>query len=36
MPIEGLTIRRAEPDDSSALYEMFQSPKLYANTLQLP
>ncbi len=36
MQVEGLTIRRAEPDDCSALYEMFQSPKLYANTLQLP
>jgi len=36
MQVEGLTIRRAEPDDSSALYEMFTSPKLYANTLQLP
>ena len=36
MQVEGLTIRRAEPDDSPALYEMFKSPKLYANTLQLP
>ncbi len=36
MQVEGLTIRRAEPDDDSALYEMFTSPKLYANTLQLP
>ncbi|MBV8859873.1 MAG: GNAT family N-acetyltransferase [Acidobacteria bacterium] len=36
MPVEGLTIRRAEPEDSGALYEMFISPKLYANTLQLP
>jgi putative acetyltransferase len=36
MQVEGLTIRRAEPDDCSALYEMFKSPKLYANTLQLP
>ena len=36
MQIEGLTIRRAEPDDHAALYEMFTSPKLYANTLQLP
>lgn len=36
MQVEGLTIRRAEPDDSAALYEMFASPKLYANTLQLP
>ncbi|HEX8290800.1 MAG TPA: GNAT family N-acetyltransferase [Pyrinomonadaceae bacterium] len=36
MQVEGLTIRRAEPDDCSALYEMFTHPKLYANTLQLP
>jgi L-phenylalanine/L-methionine N-acetyltransferase len=36
MQVEGLTIRRAEPDDCSALYEMFTSPKLYANTMQLP
>jgi len=36
MQVEGLTIRRAEPEDCSALYEMFTSPKLYANTLQLP
>src|SRR5215216_5652386 len=36
MQVEGLTIRRAEPDDHAALYEMFTSPKLYANTLQLP
>lgn len=36
MTVEGLTIRRAEPDDSGALYEMFTSPKLYSNTMQLP
>ena len=36
MQVEGLTIRRAEADDSSALYEMFASPMLYANTMQLP
>jgi putative acetyltransferase len=36
MQVEGLTIRLAEPDDSSALYEMFTSAKLYASTLQLP
>jgi putative acetyltransferase len=36
MQVEGLTIRRAEPEDCSALYEMFTSPKLYANTMQLP
>ncbi|HEX8844838.1 MAG TPA: GNAT family N-acetyltransferase [Pyrinomonadaceae bacterium] len=36
MEVEGLQIRRAEPDDSSAIYEMFKSPKVYAGTLQLP
>lgn len=36
MSVEGLQIRRAEPDDCSALYEMFTSPKVYAGTLQLP
>lgn len=36
MPIEGLQIRRAEPDDCSAIYEMFSSPVVYSSTLQLP
>lgn len=36
MQVEGLQIRRAEPDDCSALYEMFSSPKVFAGTLQLP
>lgn len=36
MPVEGLQIRRAEPDDCSALYEMFISPKVTAGTLQVP
>ena len=36
MPIENLKIRRAEPDDYLAVYEMFKSPELYAGTLQLP
>ena len=36
MPIENLRIRRAEPDDSAALYEMFTSPKVYEGTLQVP
>ena len=36
MPVENLSIRRAEPDDSAALYEMFKSPKVYEGTLQLP
>lgn len=36
MPVEGLQIRRAEPDDCSAIYEMFTSPKVFEGTLQLP
>jgi putative acetyltransferase len=36
LPIENLKIRRAEPDDYPAIYEMFESPKLYADTMQLP
>lgn len=36
MPIENLKIRRAEADDYPAIYEMFESPKLYADTMQLP
>ncbi len=36
MPVEGLEIRRAEPDDCAAIYEMFRSPKVYGSTLQLP
>ena len=36
MPVEGLEIRRAEPDDCSAIYDMFSSPKVYEGTLQTP
>ena len=36
MPIENLQIRRAEPEDYLAVYEMFKSPDVYAGTLQLP
>jgi putative acetyltransferase len=36
LPVEGLQIRRAEPDDYTAIYEMFSSPKVFAGTLQLP
>lgn len=36
MPIEGLKIRRAEPDDCGDIYEMFSCPKVFAGTLQLP
>lgn len=36
MLIENLKIRRAEPDDYLAVYEMFSSPEVYGGTLQLP
>jgi L-phenylalanine/L-methionine N-acetyltransferase len=36
LSVEALKIRRAEPDDCSALYEMFSCPKVIAGTLQLP
>ena len=36
MAVEGLQIRRAEPDDCDAIYEMFTSPQVYEGTLQLP
>ena len=36
MPPEGLRIRRAEPDDYKALYEIFSGPKAFTGTLQLP
>ncbi len=36
MQVEGLEIRRAEPDDCSALHEMFSSAKVFAGTLQVP
>jgi putative acetyltransferase len=36
LAVEGLEIRRAEPDDCSAIYEMFRSPKVYEGTLQIP
>lgn len=36
MQVEGLYIRRAEPDDCSAVYEIFSCPKVFAGTLQLP
>jgi putative acetyltransferase len=36
LPIENLIIRRAEPDDHLALYEIFKNPKLYGGTMQLP
>jgi L-phenylalanine/L-methionine N-acetyltransferase len=36
LPIDGLKIRRAEPDDCSALYDIFTSPDVFSDTLQLP
>jgi len=36
LEVEGLEIRRAEPDDYSAVYEMFSSPEVVAGTLQVP
>ena len=36
MPVEGLTIRRAEVSDYAQVYEMFTSAKVYEGTLQLP
>jgi putative acetyltransferase len=36
LQVEGLLIRRAEPDDSSAISEIFSHPKVFAGTLQLP
>jgi putative acetyltransferase len=36
MQVKGLQIRRAEPDDYSAIHEMFNSPKVFPSTLQLP
>jgi len=36
LQVEGLDIRRAEPDDCSAIHEIFRCPKVFAGTLQLP
>ncbi len=36
MQVEGLQIRRAEPDDCSAIYEIYSCPKAFVGTLQLP
>ena len=36
VPVEDLQIRRAEPEDYSAVYEIFNCPKVFAGTLQLP
>src|SRR4051812_2135710 len=34
--VEGLRIRRVEPDDYLGIYEIFSSPKVVAGTLQMP
>src|SRR2546423_12194307 len=36
MSVEGLHIRRAEPDDYSGIHEIFNSPTVVPGTLQLP
>jgi len=36
LQVEGLLIRRAEPDDYSAIHEIYSCPKAFAGTLQLP
>jgi putative acetyltransferase len=36
MQVESLKIRRAEPDDYSAIYEIYSGPKAFTGTLQLP
>lgn len=36
MQVEGLKIRRAEPDDYAAIRDIFSGPKAFAGTLQLP
>jgi len=36
LSIESLKIRRADPEDCSAIYEIFSSASVYASTLQLP
>jgi putative acetyltransferase len=36
LSVEGLKIRRAEPDDYVSVYEMFSCPRVFAGTLQLP
>lgn len=36
MDVEGLHIRRAEPEDYLAIHEIYSCPKAFAGTLQLP
>ncbi|HVG19111.1 MAG TPA: GNAT family N-acetyltransferase [Blastocatellia bacterium] len=36
LKVEGLLIRRAEPNDYSAIHEIFSSTKVFPGTLQLP
>ena len=36
MPLEELKIRRAEAEDCSEICEMFESPRVYSGTMQVP
>jgi putative acetyltransferase len=36
LQVEDIQIRRAEPEDYAAVYEIFGCPKVFAGTLQLP
>ena len=36
MELEDIQIRRAEPDDYAAVFEIYRCPKVFAGTLQLP
>jgi putative acetyltransferase len=36
VPIEGLHIRRVEPDDAPAIHEIYRGPRAFGGTLQLP
>jgi len=36
MAIEGLRIRRAEPEDAEAFYDIYSGPSAQGNTMQLP
>lgn len=36
MQVEGIKIRRVEPDDFAAIHEIYSCPKAFAGTLQLP
>lgn len=36
MALEGIQVRRAEPDDCAAIHDIYSCPKAFAGTLQLP